>query len=169
MKKKLSAILDDAFDEVDLEQVCHALVKTHELRECTRIYPLIGDALRGQSALGVDITSAVMKRLEAEPEIVVLHKRRGVRWQRPALTLAASMAGVAMVVWLALPFVRQTAMPAQIAGNAQPAVVAISPSLKPEATRDMREYLIAHQAQSANFQFQGGSEHIRTVSYYAGK
>ena len=168
MKKKLSAILDDVVDEGDLEQVCHAMVRMDELRECARLYPLIGDALRGQSALGVNITFAVMKKLDAEPEIVVLQKRH-LHWQRPVLALAASMAGVALVVWLAMPLTRQMEMPTQMGSNAQPAVVAISSSLKPEVTRDMREYLIAHQAQSANFQFQGGSEHIRTVSYFSGK
>lgn len=168
MKKKLSAILDDVADEDDLEQVCHALVRMDELRECSRLYPLIGDALRGQSALGVDITAAVMNKLNAEPEIMVLHKRH-MHWQRPALALAASMAGVALVIWLVMPLTRQMEIPAQVASNAQPSLGVISPSLTPEVTRDMREYLIAHQAQSANFQFQGGSEHIRTVSYYAGK
>jgi hypothetical protein len=61
-----------------------------------------------------------------------------------------------VVGWLALQQMHQAPNPllAKAAPVAAPAV----------AAHDMQEYVIAHQAQSANFQFQGGTEHIRTVA-----
>ena len=172
MKTKLSALLDDAAEADELDHLCDALGKADDLRDCGRIYPLIGDVLRGESLLGTDITAAVMRRIQHEPQVVAF--RRRPRWLSPMMAMAAGISGIAVVVWLALPLARQGAAPVQQTAQSQPAPAAVAKSdsampdkLAPE--RDMQEYLIAHQSQAGGLQFQGGSEHVRTVSYDTGK
>lgn len=171
MKTKLSALLDGAAEADELDHLCNALGRTDELRDCGRIYPLIGDVLRGESWLGTDITAAVMRRVQQEPQVLAFRRRS--RLLGSMMALAAAVSGIAVVVWLALPLARQ-GTPVQVAGQSRPvpATVAMATPATPvklAPERDMQEYLIAHQSQAAGLQFQGGSEHVRTVSYDAGK
>lgn len=82
-----------------------------------REYALIGDGLRGERTfLACDISASVMAQLSAQP--VVLAPRNlqtKARKPHPLLALAASVAGVAVVGWLAL------------AGGAQPSSDGPSP------------------------------------------
>lgn len=81
-----------------------------------RTYHLIGDALRGEPHLAFDVRAGVMAALAGEPTVIApravresresLHARRiqhaALRWQRSALAAVATVAGVAVVTWVAM-------------------------------------------------------------------
>ena len=159
MKEKFSALFDGQLESGEAARFFAASEGRMVLRDGCRSYQLIGDVLRGEAALDVDIADVVMTRLLREPTILAPKPR--FAWQRPVLALAASLAGVAVVGWLAMHSPHEVAVPS-LAQTAPAAVRTV-------AAHDMQEYVIAHQAQSANMQFQGGTEHIRTVALGDGK
>ena len=159
MKEKISALFDGQLDDDEATRLFASSAGKTVLRQDCRSYQLIGDVLRNETSLDADITDAVMQRLLQEP--TVLAPKRRLAWQRPAMALAASLSGVAVVGWLAMQQSQQAGVP--ILAQNTPAPV------RTVAAHDMQEYVIAHQAQSANMQFQGGTEHIRTVALGYGK
>ena len=159
MKEKISALFDGQLDDDEATRLFASSAGKTVLRQDCRSYQLIGDVLRNETSLDADITDAVMQRLLQEP--TVLAPKRRLAWQRPAMALAASLSGVAVVGWLAMQQSQQVAVPTLAQNTPAP--------VRTVAAHDMQEYVIAHQAQSANMQFQGGTEHIRTVALGYGK
>ena len=160
MNSRLSALLDGELEQDEVVALCKALHRNRDLAQEARLYSLIGASLRGQLATAVDVTARVMAALEAEP--VVLAPRRSSRWQRPALALAASVAGVLVVAAVVLA-------PQDKGGQALPAMAQGETAANKSAPRqlaaaDMQEYLIAHQAHSMGATLGAGSQQIRTVS-----
>ncbi|QDX80412.1 hypothetical protein B9N43_03520 [Denitratisoma sp. DHT3] len=162
MKTRLSALLDG---ELDVEESATVIADSHrqmDAREAARIYFLIGDALRGDERLDVDFTADVMARLADEPTVLAPRTRR--HRAGPALAVAASLAGVAVVGWLALatPQEDRPLLARSTVSTKTPAV----PTLAVQApSAEMQEYLIAHQALSASLHLNSGAHQIRTVSY----
>ncbi len=158
MEEKISAFFDSQLDDAEIARLFASSAGKTTLRQGCRSYQLIGDVLRKESSLDADITDAVMLRLLEEPTILAPKPRRA--WQRQTLALAASLSGVAFVGWLVMQQSHESGetVTTPLAQNA-PAVAKVA------AAHDMREYLIAHQTQSANMQLQGGTEHIRTVAF----
>lgn len=158
MKTRLSGLVDGELDELEAKVLLDAVKGDPQLRACWHEYQLIGDTLRGERSLPGDITAQVMAALADEPVVLAPRPVRQPAWQRTALALAATLAGVAVVGWLALAQ-RNDVSPAgeQLAQGATPQ------SARADA-RDMQQYLVAHQAQSSLLQFRGGTENIRTVA-----
>lgn len=164
MNSKLSALLDGELEADEVRALCHSLRRHPDLARDARAYALLGASLRGEPVAGGDIAGRVMAALADEP--VVLAPRLSViaRWQRPALALAASLAGVLVVAAVVLapqggrvgetisPVARQQAPVETVAAQRQ------------LAAADMQEYLIAHQAHSMGATLGAGSQQIRTVS-----
>lgn len=166
MKTRLSGLVDGELDARDAQVVLEAVKRDAELRERWHHYLLIGDALRGGGTLHRDITGQVMAALEDEP--VVLAPRRRQEWPRTVLALAASVAGVALVSWVALGPRNEENPPApELAAAAAPMQVSAQAPAQP-AAGDMQEYLAAHQAQAGSLRFRGGTENIRTVAVRGG-
>ncbi|MDD5250549.1 MAG: sigma-E factor negative regulatory protein [Rhodocyclaceae bacterium] len=167
MKTRLSGLMDGELAEHEAQVLFAALRQDDELRGRWLEYQLIGDTLKGEKDLSTEMTARVMGALDAEP--TVLAPRSSLRpepWHRSALALAATLAGVAVVGWLALG-TGQSVKPETVAQVTAPqreasAVSAVQPVR--EASLDMQEYLMSHEAQSSSLQFRGGAEHIRTVS-----
>lgn len=153
------------------EQVLFAALRQDdELRGCWLEYQLVGDALKGERDLGTELTGRVMAALDAEPTVLAPRISHRDPWHRPALALAATLAGIAVVGWLALN-TGQSARPVTVAQESstprEPVMVAaaVQPVREdPRHSLEMQEYLVAHEAQSSALQFRGGAEHIRTVA-----
>ena len=161
MKEKISALLDDELDAAEVRQLCNSIKGEVELRKACSAYLLIGDALRGESHLEMDIGAAVLKQLADGP--VVFAPGRRHEWQRPLLAMAATVAGVAVVAWVALA--PQQAFKLQEVALGRPVIVPSQPEGKLASNDgDMQEYLIAHQTHSGSFYLNGDTQHIRTVS-----
>jgi len=156
MKIELSSMLDNELEVHHQPDVLAALRKEKNLRTSWDTYILIGDSLRDSPELATDLTANVINALRNEPTILVVPVRRTPPVLRSVAALAASLAGVAVVGWLALsPPVSQITM--------APSARAPKPAAAPAAER-MQEYLMAHQAYSPSSRIQGGASYIRTVS-----
>ncbi|MCB1959586.1 MAG: anti-sigma 24 factor [Rhodocyclaceae bacterium] len=175
MNERISALFDGQADGQAQDAIVDALNQAPDQRDRWRRYCLIGDALRDEPALDIDMTAAVMERLEHEPTVLapvtrtVAPDARGM-WQR-VLPLAASVMGVAVVGWLALQVDTQksggqapqiAAQPAtQLATAQAPVPVADSGS---EA---LRAYVFAHQSTAQQGAVPGVAPYVRTVAQVA--
>jgi len=165
MKTRISALMDGELEDHEIAETLRALRRDGELRSQWCDCQVIGAALRGESELDIDVAARVMSALDFEPTVMAPAPRRKLEWQRPALALAASAAGVAVVAWLALA-------PAGIGGPAVasgPAVATAPAGVKQEmvlaqSTPRLQEYLLAHQAYSPGGVIVGGARNIRTVA-----
>jgi len=160
MKEKaleLSALLDAELEAHEAAPVFAGLRQDAQLRAAWSEYRLIGEALRGEPDLHADITARVMAGVRQQP-VVLAPVRRVTRPLQTALALAASLAGVAVVGWLAFAPAPEGPMQMAKVSPASTAPVARA------ATRDMREYLLAHHAQVSPLLPQGGTQHIRSIA-----
>ena len=157
MKSDLSAFLDDELETHQHHAVLTALGKEEDLRNAWDGYHLIGDALRHTPGLDGDLTARVMSVLQNEPVVLAPQVRRPSHLFRATLAVAATVAGVGVVGWLALA----PAAPATT-------VIALARPVKQVVDRTdsdrMQEYLVAHQAYSPSDGIQGGSAFVRSVS-----
>jgi sigma-E factor negative regulatory protein RseA len=160
MKQKLSAMIDDAAEDQECESCVKHLKNDPELRAAWDIYHLIGDALRGHTA--PEIATRVQERLAAEPTVFTPRAIAPPRWRAPryALSLAASVAAVALVAWMALPLVngRGESPPPVIAKSSEPALASVP------VAQGMGDYLLAHQGFSPARAIGGIAPYIRSVS-----
>lgn len=165
MKSKLSALLDGEAEAHDVSAVCEALRRQPGLRDDVMTYAMIGSCLRGEWDATRNITPKVMAALAAEPVVVV--PKRAI-WKSFAGALAASAAG-ALVVATALLVPSKDRPGYTIAHDSadggRPRLLFASNN-NPIRLKDsdVREYVIAHEAQSRGSYVGGGSQQIRTVS-----
>jgi sigma-E factor negative regulatory protein RseA len=173
MKAKISALMDGELDAHELNEPLSALGKDAEAFETWRTYHLISDALQGRALLANDCLRRVVARLADEPILIgplpadVARPERG-RWFAPS-ALAASIAAVALVGWMAIaPQQNTSPVLAPVARAPQPAQGAVRAA--PQApvrlpmTAATRDYLIAHQALSPRNSLQGMAPFVRSVS-----
>jgi hypothetical protein len=114
--------------------------------------------------LSADFSDRVLERLEHEPHILLpaampAQSRKALRF---ALPVAASVVGVGVVGWLALSL--NEPGPVQMAKVQKPPVEAAAPVAARPAEGALKEYLVAHQAQSPSGRMQGVAPYVRTVS-----
>ena len=173
MKERISATLDGHEDAQGLESVLESIKETQESRDRWRTYCLIGDALRAETALRSDLTAGVMRRLESEPTVLapttsVPSRQRTPGIWRKVLPLAASVAGVAAVGWVALQLNQTDADPAviQVAAKRPAITVASNPVTSSALNSDdsLRTYVFAHQSSAGLGAMPGVAPYVRTVA-----
>ena len=144
------------------ERLCHFLGMTTLVRNADTVYCIggrTGVLVRGARAQTDVIrsdadTATVEARFDVAP-----HSAARTGWTRPALALAASLAGVAVVGWLALAPTQESA---QIASTPVPVLASTAPAQA--QTLRLQEYLVAHQAHGGAGQITGGVRNVRTVA-----
>ncbi len=162
MKTRISALMDGEIEDNELAETLRALHRDRELRREWCDCQLIGAALRGERELDIDVTARVMSAIDLEPTVMAPAPRRLLEWQRPALALAASAAGIALVVWLALAPASDYGTPGGAGlASARQATVLLAQS---RSTPRLQEYLVAHQAHAMGGALAGGARDIRTVA-----
>lgn len=168
MKSRISALMDGELDARELQEPLSALHDDASARDAWRTYHLISDALQGRALLSTDCLQRVAVRLAQEPTVVAprppeLQAPQRARWFVPS-ALAASVAAVALVGWLAFA-PRQQPGPTPMAKApvaAQPAQ-AREPARVP-LTSASRDYLLAHQAFSPRNALLGMAPYVRSVA-----
>ncbi|MDX9994251.1 MAG: sigma-E factor negative regulatory protein [Rhodocyclaceae bacterium] len=176
----VSALFDGELEPHEVMPAVRAAAHDETAREAWQTYALIGDQLRGESHAAADITAAVMARVREEPVVLAPRNLSPVSRPRPLLALAASVAGVAVVGWLALAGTPGSSVlsgnlaavaPAPTFSSAGPAVALAQADARrsaavpgPAVRADMSEYLLAHHTQSSSFRFGDGTQQVRTVS-----
>lgn len=154
MDEKISQLMDGELDEENAQRLLASLRRPEAQHEW-HAYHLIGDALRDTSPLSDGFMERFSARLAEEPTVLAprylpRHSPRTI-----ALSAAASVAAVSLVVWAVL----QTGAvnePAELIVAKAPPPGLVSASVNP--------YLLAHQEHSPSVAMQGMATYIRTVS-----
>ena len=142
MSERISALMDGELADDAAGHELALLRGSGESRDAWNTYHLIGDALRGD--ISPSIAERVSVHLAVEPTVLAPKPIREPAHHshlRYALSAAAGVAGVALVVWTAAPVLNPT--PAQMAAAAVPANASVVDKKKVE------NYLFAHQPSSA--------------------
>lgn len=169
---EISALFDGELEDHEL----HAALKASLAdQERWRAYGLIGDGLRGEDVDRPDMTASVMARLAEEPVVLAPRNLKAAPRHHPLLALAASVAGVAVVGWVALSGDPQVPAAgqhlamiqkdrAEMVASAVPPAPTFSQAIQVPMAGDLSEYLLAHHAQASTLRLGDGTKQIRTVA-----
>ncbi|MBT0961390.1 sigma-E factor negative regulatory protein [Denitromonas iodatirespirans] len=171
MKERISALLDGDVDAQAMEPVLGSVRASADVRRQWDRYCLIGDALRGEVDLSQDLTARVMARLEDEPTVLVPVALRRNETPRPSwrklMPLAASVAGVAVVGWLAFPVASDSPANTAAIQMARMTPAPMATKVVADDKRDnepLRAYLFAHQSLSNQGAIPAVAPFVRTVA-----
>ncbi len=163
---RISAFMDGETGQHEARQVILNLRQHAEHYESWNTFHLIGDVMRGDSMLREDFTARLRGRLQQEPAVLAPR----FKWHAiagPALSAAASLAAVAVILTLVLTDnpLRPQSPPAVVAKSQTARVV--PPAAQPVSAQNqgrINEYLIAHQEFSTSTVLQDFAPYARTVS-----
>ena len=157
MKENLSVWMDGELRGAKSREFLPQVESKAELRADWDCYHLIGDALRGTH--GPDLCARIRARLDIEPTVLAPRRRRVAERLHPRLlSLAASVAAVAFVGWMAL------SGPAQVAPQVAAIPAVESKPVAVAAGEGAKDYLLAHQRYSPSSAMQGVAPYVRTVA-----
>ena len=164
MDDRISQLMDGELDDRDAARLIGTLGAEGEARDAWRMYHLIGDAMRDTRVLSAGFAARVTGKIALEATVLApkaLRPERPRNWFAVPAALAAGVAGISVVGWLALAPVAQA--PQAPVAQLRPPVQAQQPQTipLPSATED---YLLAHQGFSPRASLQGMSAYARTVS-----
>lgn len=164
MKRDISALMDGELDR-DAAKTALTMLKQHrELRDAWFDYHLIGDVMRQTAIVSYDFGNRFKEKLAVEPVILAPRRLLLVKTKITALSIAASLAAVAMVAWVVLQNYTDKTKE-NIATAPQPNAAATLASLpRYPFNSNVNEYLLAHQEFSPSTTIQGVAPYIRTVS-----
>jgi len=163
--EKISQLMDGELEERAARLEIRRLGSDQSLVQAWGTYHLIRDVLRDDLRIGSDFESRLRQQLEAEPTVVAPHTPFASRVVRHTLPLAATVAAVAVVGWLALSSPPRpapspiAAHPASDLGAKEPARLASG-----SASGEMGDYLLAHREFSPTTAIQGVASYVHTVS-----
>lgn len=160
-RERISAFMDGELGDDEADGQVRRL-KSEEHAADWATYHLIGDCLRGErTQLSAGFTERFSAALAQEPTVlapmpVAAPRKRNLQWY--AMSAAASVAGIAVVGWLA--FVQQPGGGDGTAGSGGGSSIAAVAQAGPE----MGEYLRVHQEVSPTAAMHGVASYIRTVT-----
>lgn len=154
MNEQISQLMDGEADEAEAQRFFGALRDSEAQREW-HTYHLIGDVLRDSSAVSDDFMGRFGARLAEEPTVLAPRRLPKSSPRRIALSAAASVTAVGLVVWVVLQTGTVQA-PAELS-------VAYAPTAE-LASADVSPYLLAHQEYSPSVAMQRTTPAIRMVS-----
>ena len=167
--ERISELMDGELEGREAQRQLARIKQDQQLAHCWSTFHLIGDALRGERTLSRAVASRVAALLAGEPTILAPRLApRPFTFKRVAtyaMSAAASVSAVALVVWMA--FNNPLAPQAEVATAPAPVVPAATPSpqlASVPSEGEMNEYLIAHQEFSPSTAIQGLAPYIRGVS-----
>jgi sigma-E factor negative regulatory protein RseA len=159
MKQHISMLMDGELFDDEATALLDKLRRDPDGNDDWSVYHLISDSLRQPDHVHADISAVMHERLQDEPTVLAPHARASHRARWFAVSAAASVLALAVVVWLSAQVapeaVPQIAMQ-QIDNNMRPAKLSIR--------RDMNDYLMAHQEFSPATNVQGATAYMRTVA-----
>jgi sigma-E factor negative regulatory protein RseA len=105
-KERISELMDGELNPPRADLIARRLGNAEALATWSA-YHLIGDALRGDA--GCDVAARVSARLAAEPTVLAARPLLGAQARHLGLSMAASVAAVMVVGWLALTTTTESA------------------------------------------------------------
>ncbi len=164
MKHDISALMDGELDRNAAKAALTMLKQHKELRDAWFDYHLIGDVMRQAGIVSYDFGKRFKEKLAVEPVILAPRRPVMLKVKIAALSVAASLAAVAMVAWVVLQNNTDKAKE-NIAATQQSNAAAMLASLpRYPLNSNVNEYLLAHQEFSPSTTIQGVAPYIRTVS-----
>jgi sigma-E factor negative regulatory protein RseA len=164
---KISQLMDGELGEQASRLEIRRLEQDETLIQAWATYHLIRDVLRDEAGAGAGLAARVCERLQHEPVVFAPRARLTARAVRYSLPMAATVAGVAVVAWLAF-FSQPQQDSRKIAENvAHPtsseSVAAVPATVRAPVKGEMNRYLLAHQEFSPTTAMQGVGSYVRTV------
>ncbi|MGQ0547909.1 MAG: sigma-E factor negative regulatory protein [Betaproteobacteria bacterium] len=144
MTERISELMDGELGDQAAGEVIQTLGRSRESLDTWRVYHLISDAIRENQPL---------------PQPAIVRPAQPRRWI--ALPIAASLAAVGLVGWLA--FAPQQQPQAPVARASAPAVLPQASTVVP-LPMGTGDYLLAHQGVSPRGSLQGMAPYVRSVS-----
>jgi sigma-E factor negative regulatory protein RseA len=166
-RERISALMDGEIDEADLGAQVKRTADGGELARCWDTYHLIGESLRREPGLKLDLAAGISRALASEPTILAPGRAAVMppvqRMRTFALSMAATIAGIGVVVWMVL------GQQGDGAGGrldvTQSGAVAPRAELAAQAAdSDVNDYMMAHQEYSPTAAMHGVASYVRTVS-----
>ena len=161
MNQRISELMDGELFEDEVGEVLDLVRHETSLRKHWAAYHLIGDVLRQPDYIHCDLSGKVRERMSDEP-VILVPQRFGTRYKvrNFALSAAASLSAVGVVVWMSMQISPETSP--QMAMQQSP-IRPASVQMQPQSN----DYLLAHQEFSSGIDINGSASYIRTVSYMA--
>ena len=153
--EEISLLIDGELDPARADAVVTSLCRAQGVATWV-CYHMIGDAVRGVALRGLD-SKRFVELFAAEPTVLA-PPRRSTAPHAIALALAATVAAVSVVGWVAL-----TTMPAPVAAiaSARQAVGVRAADARPVVDN---EYVLVHQEYSPTNAIQGIGPYLRAVA-----
>ena len=155
MGERISRLMDGELDGVEADAAFHELKQPDGVAVWV-CYHVIGDALRRTSDPTPGFAERFAHRLEAEP-IVFAPAPRHVTRLPFVWAVAASIAAVSVVGWVAVSTLEPTAVANAREASAVRSARVLTQPISPD-------YLLAHQEYSPTTQIQGVGPYMRSVS-----
>jgi len=159
--EKMSQMMDGELDAQEARVQIRRITQDPELARQWETYHLIRDALRNEVLAGTSLTQRVAAHLQKEPTVIAPHTRFSARIVRYSLPMAAAVAGITVVGWLALGLHPSPSAPSQLALQTQ---TAQPPRVVASAVPSSEYYILAHREFSPTAAMQGAASYIRMVS-----
>lgn len=153
--ERISELMDGELEAREAQRQLARIKQDQELAHCWSTFHLIGDALRGERPLAREISSRVALQLANEPTVLAPRSYAPKRVTTYAVSVAASLSAVALVVWIA--FFNNPLAP-------QPSEIAIAPPESVPSEGQVNDLLRAHTEYSPSTAIQGLAPYIRSVS-----
>jgi len=170
---RISALIDGELDERQAQGEFSRIQHNEKLRECWDTFHVIRDVMRAECCLPLGVSNKLAECLAREPTVLAPYRGAAKHVRTYALSLAASVAAVGVVAWVALAF-NPLNSPGSVATEVADAPISVeSPTSAPSpvvvipnvpSDGNVNEYLLAHQEFSPSTVFQGVVPYIRTVS-----
>ena len=158
MNEKISRLMDGEIDATEMDVVFKAL-KGDAGMATWNCYHVIGDALRGETAVTRSVRTAVARQLEGEPTVLAPALRGVARSASWAWALAASLAAVTVVGYTAYSMIDEA--PAGLA-KAREAGTMSAAQVRPLTIP--ADYLLAHQEYAPANALQGVGPYLRDAA-----
>lgn len=165
--EKISQLMDGELNEHESRLEIGRLEHDEALVQTWATYHLIRDVLRDEADAGAGLAARVGERLQREPTVLAPRIRLAASVVNHPLRIAAAVAGVGVVAWLAF-FSQPRPGNEPIADTRRPElpsrVVAVPiPPVPASVKGEMNRYLVAHQEFSPTTAMQGVGSYSRTV------
>src|SRR5450759_4659832 len=159
MKQEISVMMDGELFEDEAESLLDHIKQGSEVHQDWEVYHLIGDVLRQPEHIHCGLSAKVRERLQDEPTVLAPRGRAVKQKMRTiALSAAASLSAVGVVVWMSL----------QISPEVAPKMAMQQTALRPVSMQTLansNDYLIAHQEFSPSTDMNGSASYISTDAY----
>lgn len=163
-ESRISALMDGELEQGEALALLASLKGHSEMQQDWLLYHTIGDSLRQARPLSPDFETRFSERLAKEPTMLAPHRFKPSGRSVMALSAAASLAAVSLVVWAALQLGSQYST-GQMANNSLTEFnqASADPAL------NVNNYLVAHQEYSRTSQQESAYQKASFESSREGK